>query len=84
MKLKITCRLIDKLDKRKLIRKDSTTEKRKNGVRYTIVARPELSLEVKKIQNLIMHFSNDVAQKRKSFITNNRIRLCYFCWFIFF
>ena len=74
LKLKSIYRLINKLDKRKLIRKDFTIEKRRNGARYIIVAMPELSIEVKKIRNFIMHFFNDVAQKRKSFITNNRIR----------
>lgn len=74
LKLKSIYRLIDKLDKRKLIRKDYTIEKRRNGARYAIVATLELSIEVKKIRNFIMHFSNDVAQKRKSFITNNIIR----------
>ena len=72
MKLNSIYRLIDKLEKRVLIKKDSTIEKRKNCARYTIVAMPELSLEVKKIRNLIVHFSNDVAQKRKSVITNLR------------
>ncbi len=73
LKLKSIYRLIDKLNKRKLIRKDFTIEKRKNNSRYTIVAMPELSLELKKIRNFIMHFSNEVAQKRKSFITNLRV-----------
>ena len=72
-KLKNIYRIVNKLNKRKLIRKDFAIEKRKNGARYTIVAMPELALEVKKIQNLIIQFFNDVTHKTNSFITKLRV-----------